>query len=197
MPRTPDCHWYLPILSTNQPLVDLVHVHPLFLCNAPIDFGPDSTKNAEKTLNPPRYSLLTTPTSSQNFPPQRLAPICNPSFWDLVQCHHTSLTSWNVFFSRMVSLWRVISQIPNKQTKPIEMRHFLKKIWFFQFFWNEKQVIQLVSPTINATRDSSNSPRRHCDTVWPCSAACLYLKQLRYGKDQFNINRQARTTNDT
>lgn len=107
MTRIPDCHWYLPILSTNQPLVDLVHVHPLFLLNAPIDFGPDSPKNAENVLDPPRFCLLTTSTSSHKYhksprisPLQHLVPICKPSFWDLVQCHHTSLTSWHRVFFR-------------------------------------------------------------------------------------------------
>lgn len=190
-----------------------MHVHPLFLRNrnAPIHFGPDSTKNAEKTLNPPKCSRLTAPTSSHKYhksprisPPQRLPPVCNPSFWDLVQCHHTSLTSWHVFFLEWSACeglylqpdhgWEV--KLRKKETNWNET--FFGKIWFFPIIleWR-KQVIQMVSPTINATRDSSNSPRRHCDTVWPCSAACLYLKLLSYGKDQFNINRQARKTNDT
>lgn len=142
---------------------------------------------------------------SQNFPPSTSPANLQPKLlgFGSMSPHKPDLMA--CFFSRMVSLWRVIpatwpwvgSQIPNKGNQ-LKWDIFKKKDLFFPIFWNvKKQVIQMVSPPINATRDSSNSPRRHCDTVWPCSAACLYLKLLRYGKDHFNINRQARKTNDT
>lgn len=117
--------------------------------------------------------------------------------------------------------WEV--KFPIKETK-YEMRHIFLKRLVFQFLFEKKShpnsfsnhflLKRCVFPPyfLNETktypngfskssivfpRDSSNSARRHCDTVWPCSAACLYLKLLSHGKHQFNINGLARITSWT
>ena len=162
-------------------------------------------KNAEKTLNPSQIFSLNHAHKLPEFPPLnvwRQFATQASGIW-----FNVTTQAWPhgmFFFSKWSACeglylqpdhW-VGSQTPKKGNQ-LKWDIFWKDLVFTIILEWKKQVIQMVSPTINATRDSSNSPRRHCDTVWPCSAACLYLKLLSYGKDQFNINRQARKTNDT